>query len=279
MATTTKKRKKPTSSATRKKAKKKNGGKKNSRTVITLILCAAILSIIAAGVFVITQGSKPAKNNPAPLKGEIAWGIDVSNHNGKINWKKVSEKAEFTFIRVGARGYSQGEIYPDTTYKYNLKHAEKYGVPAGVYFYSQATNEKEAREEAAFALKAIKCYSVSLPVVIDFEYPTVNGSHAGRLFNAGLTKKERTAVINAFCDRVRKAGYTPGIYASSYIYRTELNMKDIPDDVFIWVADYNKEVTYTGYYDIWQYSETGSCSGIKGNVDTNHFYIKNRKSK
>ncbi|MBQ3904969.1 MAG: glycoside hydrolase family 25 protein [Eubacterium sp.] len=279
MATTTKKRKKPTSSAARKKAKKKNGGKKNSKTVITLILCAAILSIIAAGVFIITQGSKSAKNNPAPLKGEVAWGIDVSNHNGKINWKKVSEKAEFTFIRVGARGYSRGEIYPDTTYKYNLKHAEKYGVPAGVYFYSQATNEKEAQEEAAFALKAIKGYSVSLPVVIDFEYPTVNGSHAGRLFNAGLTKKERTAVINAFCDRVRKAGYTPGIYASSYIYRTELNMKDIPDDVFIWVADYNKEVTYTGYYDIWQYSETGSCDGIKGNVDTNHFYIKNRKSK
>ena len=135
----------------------------------------------------------------------------------------------------------------------------------------------EAKEEAEFLIKTIKDYNVTLPVVIDYEYPMVNGKHTGRLFNAGLTVKERTEVINAFCDKVRSAGYTPGIYASSWIYNSRLDMKSIPDDVFIWVADYNESVTYGGYYDIWQYSETGSCDGVSSkNVDTNYFYIKNR---
>ncbi len=275
MASVTKKRKKPTSSAKRKAAKK--GNKTQKKGLIALIICAVLLLGTAAGIL-IANGKKPVKSNPAPLNGDVAWGIDVSSHNGKIDWKKASEKAQFAFIRVGARGYTEGEINADKKAEYNLKHANRYGVPAGVYFYSQAVNEREAEKEADFTLKAIKKYNVTLPVVIDFEYAMSGGSHTGRLYNASLTKKERTALINAFCDKVRKAGYTPGIYASSYIFRTELNMKEIPDDVFIWVADYNKAVTYLGYYDIWQYSEKGSCSGVSGNVDMNYFYVKNRKN-
>lgn len=275
MATTTKKRKKPTSSAKRKKAKKKSGGKINKKSIITLIICSVITLSLIAAVFVI-KGTKP-RVNPAPLKGDTAWGIDVSSHNGKIDWEKAGKMAEFAFIRVGYRGYSEGEINADVKAKYNLKHANKNGVPVGVYFYSQAVSKAEAKEEAEFAIKAIKGYNVTLPVVIDYEYPMINGEHTGRLFNAGNTVKERTAVINAFCNEIRSAGYTPAIYASSWIYNSRLDMKSIPDDVFIWVADYNESVTYGGYYDIWQYSETGSCDGVSSKyVDTNYFYVKNR---
>lgn len=272
MASTTKKRKKPTSSA--KKKAKKSGGKINKKAVIALIICSVITLALILTVFFV-RGNNP-RRTPAPLSGDKVWGIDISSHNGKINWEKAGKKAKFAFIRVGYRGYTEGEINADTKAKYNLKHAIKNGVPVGVYFYSQAIDEKEAEEEAEFVLKAIKGYNVTLPVVIDFEYAMNGGNHTGRLYDARLNRKERTALINAFCDKVRDAGYTPGIYASSYIYRTELIMKNIPDDVFIWVADYNGRVTYGGYYDIWQYSETGNCEGISTYVDTNYFYIKNR---
>lgn len=274
MATTTKKRKKPTSSAKKKKTKKK-GDKINKKSIIALVISCAVIIALLAAAFIIK--STAPNRTPAPLSGDKAWGIDVSSHNGKIDWKKAGKKAKFAFIRVGYRGYTEGEINADSKAKYNLKHAVNNGVPVGGYFYSQATNKIEAKEEADFAIRAIKGYDVTLPVVIDYEYPVINGEHTGRLFNAGNTKKERTEVINAFCDEIRRAGYTPGIYASSWIYNSRLDMKRIPDDVFIWVADYNEEVTYDGYYDIWQYSETGSCDGIKTNVDTNYFYIENRK--
>ena len=282
MPTTTKKRKKPTSSAKTKRKKSGKGGKKkknsnkpDKKTIIILIV--AVLCVISLFVIIFTVKGSHTRNNPVNLKGDIAWGIDVSAHNGKIDWAKVSQKAEFVFIRVGYSGWAKGEVNSDKKAKYNLAQANKYKVPAGVYYYSQATDKKEAKKEAAFLLKKIKGYDISLPVVIDFEYPTKSGKRIGRLHKAGLTKKEKTAVINAFCDKVRDAGYTPGVYASTAVYESELNVKDFPKDVFIWVADYNKKNTYAGYYDIWQYSESGTCKGIKSNdVDLNYFYIKNR---
>lgn len=260
----------------KKKSKKKAADKQSRRRKIALsILLAAVLVLTGAMLAV-----HIAKKQPAPtvtLEGDIAWGIDVSHHNGEIDWKKVKNAADFAFIRVGYRGYAEGEISKDRTADNNLKQANKQGIPIGVYFYSQAINESEAEEEAAFLIDAVKHYDISLPLVIDFEYAFVNGQHGGRLYDAKLSREQRTNLINAFCDKVRKAGYIPGIYASSYIYQTELNMKDIGEDVYIWVADYTKEVSYTGRYDIHQYSESGSCDGIKENVDTNYFYLKNRQ--
>ncbi|MCR5206981.1 MAG: glycoside hydrolase family 25 protein [Eubacterium sp.] len=274
MATTTRKRKKTTSKTKRKKAKKKNTVRDNKRITVAVAVSVILLAALVS-VLLFIRGSAP--KGKIELSREVAEGIDVSSHNGKINWNKVSENTDFAFIRVGCRGYTQGEISKDSRADYNLKHANRNGVPVGVYFYSQAVNEKEAEEEAEFLIESIKNYNVSLPVVIDFEYPTKSGKHTGRTFEAGLSKKERTVLINAFCDRVRTAGYTPGVYASSYIYKSELIMKSIPKDVFIWVADYNESVTYNGFYDIWQYSEKGSCKGVSSKyVDKNYFYTKKR---
>ena len=282
MPANTKKRKKTTWTAKTKTnkgvnsiKKKKNNKKYDKKTIIILSVC--VLSVIALFVIIFTVKGSHTRNNPVNLKGDIAWGVDVSAHNGKINWEKVSQKAEFAFIRVGYSGWAKGETNADKKAKYNLSQANKYKVPAGVYYYSQATNEKEAKKEAEFLLKKIKGYDVSLPVVIDFEYPTRGKKRIGRLHMAHLSKKEKTAVINAFCDRVRKAGYTPGVYASTAVFESELNVKDFPKDVFIWVADYNKKNSYAGYYDIWQYTSKGTCKGIKSSdVDLNYFYIKNR---
>ncbi len=280
MAEKTKSVKKKTSSSKRKasSAKKKSVKNKDNkkRNIILIIISVSVIAlIIAAAVF--SGKTVKRENRIADISKEVAWGIDVSSHNGKINWKKVSKKADFVFIRAGVRGYSKGEINPDKKAKENIEGAIKNGIPVGVYFYTQAVNEKEAEKEAEFVLKKIKGYNITLPVVIDFEYASKNGKSTGRLYNAKLSKKQNTQIVNAFCDKIRKAGYTPGIYASSYIYRWHLNMKSIPDDVFIWVADYNKNVTYGGYYDIWQYSEKGKCDGVSSkHVDTNYFYTKKR---
>ncbi len=279
MAGKTKTKKKKPSTYKRKtsQAKKKTSRDKISKkSIILVIISLAVIALIVA-VAVISGGSAKRESRITDITKDTAWGIDVSSHNGKINWKKVSKKADFAFVRVGYRGYSKGEINPDPRAKANIDGAIKHNIPVGVYFYSQAINPKEAEQEAEYVLKKIKHYNITMPVVIDFEYPSKNGMSIGRLYNAKLNKKKNTEIINAFCTKIRKAGFTPGVYASSYIYRWHMNMKSIPDDVFIWVADYNEKVTYDGYYDIWQYSENGKCEGVSSKqVDTNYFYTKKR---
>lgn len=298
MATVTKKKKtaaKAKKAASHKKSTSagKAGGKRKSTTAAKrkatnpkkhkgLLIAATVPAVIIALTVLVfflngrTDGKK-ATAVPLPDK-EIAWGIDVSSHNGEIDWATVAENADFAFVRVGFRGYSEGEINEDPNYRENLKGANKSKIPVGVYFYSQAVDEEEAKEEAEYLLSKIKGYAVSLPVVIDFEYAFKDGAHHGRLWDAQLNKKERTALINAFCQTVWDAGYTPGIYASTYIYESQLNMDAIGKDVFIWVADYNEKNTYNGAYDFWQYSEKGDCEGVSSeNVDTDYWYTNNRR--
>jgi len=260
--------------------KKKKSAKKNVKPLLLRIVAVSCALLVVAGIVsLIATHEKHEKANLLSLDKDVAYGIDVSAHNGKIDWKAVKDEVDFAFIRVGARGYTDGNIALDKKAKYNLKNAAKYGVPVGVYIYSQAINEEEAEEEAAFVLQHIKGYDVSLPVVIDFEYAYKNGEKVGRLAEAKMTNSSRTKLLNAFCAKVKKGGYTPGIYASSYIYKYYLNMRKLDENAVIWVADYNEKVTYGGDYDIWQYSNRGTCDGVTSKyVDTNYWYIKEKEN-
>ncbi|MGN0522570.1 MAG: glycoside hydrolase family 25 protein [Eubacterium sp.] len=206
----------------------------------------------------------------------VVSGIDVSEHNGEIDWKTAAKSIDFAFIRVGYRGYGTGKIAEDKYAKQNLKDAEKAGVPVGVYFYSQAVNEQEAREEAEYVLDFIDGYDVELPVVIDFEYPSGEGGlTVGRLVEAGLNPQQSTQIINAFCSEISKEGYTPALYASTAVMNKDIDMAGISTDTVIWVADYSESPSYGGDYDIWQYSKTGSCDGVGSSyVDLNYWYLK-----
>ncbi|MBR2100501.1 MAG: hypothetical protein IJ927_04155 [Eubacterium sp.] len=263
--------------ATKTKKKPKTKSKKSIKIAVILIAFLCVLSVFA----LIINNSSPSKSesNIINLNKDIAYGIDVSHHNGKINWKTVKGEVDFAFIRVGYRTYDNGTICLDSKAKYNLKNANKNSVPIGVYFYSQAITEAEAEEEAQFLLDEIKSCDISLPVVIDFEYPTKNGKNVGRLNDANLSKKEKTALINAFCNKVKAAGYTPGVYASSYVFKTHLNTKKLDEGIMIWVADYNGEVSYSVDYDFWQFSDKGKCKGVSSKyVDTNYWYTKAEKN-
>ena len=258
------------------KTTKKKTRSKKSTTFFTKKRVIAIVLLLAVSVSGVLFALN-SNHSHTPITYEFgkskAYGIDISSHNGKIDWKEASKEIDFAFIRVGCRGYDSGEIFLDKKAKTNMKNAEKAKVPFGVYIYSQAINEREAVEEAKFLLKNIKGYDVKLPLVFDFEYPTKNGEQIGRLHDAQLNKKERTDIINAFCKTVKDAGYTPALYASSYIYRSYISVKNLESGTVIWIADYNKKVTYAGKYDIWQFSEKGKCSGVSSKyVDTNYWY-------
>lgn len=241
---------------------------KTKKIVIACVSIILILVILLAVAFI------PKNNELYSFDKDVAVGIDVSEHNKAIDWKRVSKKVDFAFVRVGYRGYTKGNIKLDSCYEDNLIGANKYNVPVGVYFYSQATSVKEARDEAKTAISAVSSYKIDLPIVIDFEYAyDKKGDDAGRLYDAHLTKEESTKIIKEFCKTVEKAGYTAGVYASTYMYYDAIDVKKLSDKAVIWVADYNKEITYNGTYDIWQYSSTGKLSGVKSKyVDFNYWY-------
>ncbi len=191
-------------------------------------------------------------------------GIDVSKHQGEIDWAKVAaDGIEFAFIRVGNRGYGTGAIVEDAQFEANIKGAISNGIQVGVYFFSQAINEEEAREEAAFVLEKIAPYKVQCPVVIDVE--KVPDSEA-RMNQISL--EQRTANTLVFLETVEAAGYEVMLYHNMEMGTLMLDMEKF-EDYSKWFAYYNKEIYYPYAFDVWQYSDKGKVDGIAGDVDLN----------
>jgi GH25 family lysozyme M1 (1,4-beta-N-acetylmuramidase) len=191
-------------------------------------------------------------------------GIDVSKYQGKINWEKVAaDDVEYAFVRLGIRGYTEGEIMQDDTFEDNIEGALKNDIDVGVYFFSQATSVEEAEEEAQYVLDMIEPYDVTYPVVLDVE--AVSNSKARTV---DLTAEERTEYAIAFCEKIKGAGYTPMIYGNLKSFMLMLDLEKL-EDYDKWFACYNEDYYYPYEFKIWQYSDVGSVSGISGNVDLN----------
>lgn len=191
-------------------------------------------------------------------------GIDVSKWQADIDWKAVAGSGiDFAIIRVGYRGSETGVLVEDPYFKANIAGATKAGIKVGVYFFTQAITEAEAVEEASMAMELVKGYRLDYPIYIDTEWS------GGRADN--LSKRNRTNIVKAFCKTVQNGGYKAGVYASKYWYLDNLYADELKDYT-IWVAQYNTECTYTGKYDMWQYTDKGRVPGIKGNVDLNICY-------
>ena len=203
------------------------------------------------------------------VKGSGIRGIDVSTYNGTIDWTKVKNSGiSFVIIRCGFRGYTQGGLILDSKYKSYIQGATAAGLKVGIYLFSQATNEAEAVEEASLCVNLAQGYKISYPIFIDSEY--ANGSRTGRADK--LDKATRTAVCKAFCETIKSAGYTPGVYASKTWLYDKLDAGQL-SSYKIWLAHYTGQTDYTGKYDIWQHSAKGSVNGINGNVDLDISYL------
>ena len=216
-------------------------------------------------------GTKYSFNSDGVLiSGDGTFGIDVSKWNGTIDWNSVAKSGvSFAIIRCGIRGCTEGGLIEDSKYTTNIKNATAAGIKVGVYFFTQATNEVEAVEEASMVLYQIKDYKISYPVFLDVEYS--NPDHDGRA--DGLDAATRTKVIRAFCQTIANSGYTAGFYANKTWLETKINTAELTQ-YKIWLAQYNDRVTYGNTrHDLWQYTSKGSISGISGNVDLDHSYL------
>ena len=252
-------------------------GMLNKKSKIIAGVCVLLAVVLGVtGILLSFYGNETACYD---FGKDRARGYDLSEHNGKIDWQALKDEVDFVFIRVGYRGYGTGKICTDKCAKDNLKNAQKAGIPFGVYFYSQAVDEKEAEEEARFVIKTVAMYKPNLPVVIDYEYPIdENGDNTGRMWEASLSKAECTKTIKAFCEKIEKFGYISGVYASSYLYDNDINTKKLPKSTVVWVADYNESVSTSSPYHIWQYSRTGKSDSIESKyVDLNYWYSKKQK--
>ena len=184
--------------------------------------------------------------------------IDVSKHQGTINWREVKKHIDGAIIRCG---FGQDMIkQDDEKFVENAEACIKYDIPFGVYIYSYANTIEAAKSEAAHVLRLLAPYKdkLSYPVYYDLE-------EAGTSHNA----VERAIV---FGDIIESAGYWCGIYANQYWWNNYLKNK--LNRFTKWVAKYSssKPSGISGTYDIWQYSSKGSVPGIVGNVDMNICY-------
>lgn len=187
-------------------------------------------------------------------------GIDVSSHQGYIDWDTVANYIDFAIIRLG---YGQDYTHQDDTQWYrNVEACTRLNIPFGVYIYSYATSENAIRSEVRHVLRLLKGYSPSLPVYLDLE-------------DADIVKKCTPAQIlnqsTIFCEMIEAAGYTPGIYANAnwwdkYLAFSQYNRWER------WVAQYGSELHDSRPYTMWQYSNTESVPGIWGDVDMNYWY-------
>ena len=215
-------------------------------------------------------------------KGATAQGIDVSEHNGTIDWQSVKDAGiDFAILRVGFAGDTNGGRL-DYYFKRNVSECERLGIPYGVYLYSYARNEADAQAEARLMLSALKGHSPTLPVYYDLEEQKTNadGSPKWTPFN---DPSKLASIAKTFCGQIAAAGYKPGIYANVNWFKNYLT-----DPCFlssgwsIWTAQYWYGGRYDeclgltpdapAKYDCWQYSSLGSVPGVSGDVDVNYWF-------
>ena len=184
-------------------------------------------------------------------------GIDVSKHQGNINWSQVKASGvEFAILRIG---YGMYENQKDLQFENNYNGAVNNGIPVGVYTYSYAKSVEEAKKEADCVIKWLNGRKLQLPVYFDIEDDS----------QKNLGRNTLNEMCKAFCNKIEQAGYWAGIYSNKYWATSIISGAELGKRYTYWIAQYSSSCTYNGDYAIWQYSSTGKVKGINGNVDMN----------
>ena len=195
----------------------------------------------------------------------IRKGIDVSEHQGDIDWSRVKAAGyDFAFLRIGYRGYGeQGTLCADAKFQQNIVNAHNAGIEVGIYIFSQAVNEEETLQEVELVLGQLQGHNLELPVVFD---PERIRDDTARTDN--VTGEQFTKNTVLFCEKMKEAGYQPMVYSNMIWEAFEYDLEALADYP-IWYADYEPAPQTPYYFSFWQYSEKGSVDGIEGNVDLN----------
>ena len=206
----------------------------------------------------------------SPLNYDMYYGVDVSKHNGNINWKKVKDAGfDFAFVRIAYRGYGKsGTLLKDERGIINLKEAKANGLKIGAYVFSQSINEDEALEEAKFAVKLLNDSSIILDLPLVYDVETIK-DHIARTDDISGEQFTKNAIC--FLEYVKKSGFTPAIYSNLVWESYYFDMSKF-NDYDIWLADYSEFPQTPYHYKYWQFSEFGKVAGITdigGFVDLN----------
>lgn len=194
--------------------------------------------------------------------------IDVSSHNGNINWEKVKEAGiKGAMIRVGYRGYGDATIVEDDCFQKNIAGAKDAGLKVGVYFFSQATTPEEAIEEAEYVTKKIWGRGVTLPVAFDME-PFMGNE---RFINHDI--KSKTEMADAFLKVISKFGYEPILYGNPTWLSNDVDISKLTEYT-VWLAHYTFSTEWPYAFRMWQFTSQGRVSGINGDVDLNLIFDK-----
>lgn len=191
-------------------------------------------------------------------------GIDVSNHQGDIDWETVKNSGvEFVFIRIGYGHNREAKIMEDEKFRQNLEEARNAGLKVGLYFYSYATEIWEAEEQANWIVKTLNGEKIDLPIVFDYEtwksFPTYN-----------INIVDLNKVAKRFLDILHDNGYEGMNYSSKYYLNTIWNISEYPT----WLAHYVSKTNYDKDFKVWQFSNTGEVPGINGFVDLDVLYLE-----
>ena len=191
--------------------------------------------------------------------GAVARGIDVSSYQGKIDWEKVKASGiKFAIIRIGA-------VYgsTDSYFERNVSECERLGIPYGIYYYTYARTSAEAQRDADRVISWLGSHRPQLPIYYDVEDKWITPPN--------ISAETLNNNITIFCNQIKAAGFTPGVYTNLYWSRNFLTKWTL-QTWDIWIAQYNYECNYTGSYSFWQYGSKGSVPGIEGNVDMDYAY-------
>ncbi len=201
----------------------------------------------------VKYGESYVDDTGAVIEGALLRGISVSKWQGKVDWAKVAkDDVSFALIRMGSFGY-EGEYTMDETYDQNMRGAKENGIHTTPYVYLQTRTVEEAKAAARYALEKAVPYDITYPLAVDVESQYI----------MELSRQELTDVVNAFCQVIEEAGYTPIIYSDYYKFRDEMDTSQFKYD--LWLARYGGDHKMDGRT-MWQSTDKGKVDGIQGNV-------------
>lgn len=254
--------------------------KKSIKKIMSLLLAGTMLvTPITASAFTGSSNfmDKTYTHQDRFVSSGIQQGIDVSYHNGTLDWSTIKAAGvDFAILRAAYRGYgTEGTLVRDAKFAEYMQGAMSQGIPVGAYIYSQAITTAEAVQEANYILNIVRGYSLDLPIVFDYEFAGVKTGRLDYAWSSGkLNKSKMTDIALAFCDTIKNAGYDAMVYANKTFLSKNLDHEVIENAGYdVWLAHYTTNTNYTGDYKIWQYTSSGKIPGIANKVfDCNFMY-------
>ena len=209
-------------------------------------------------------------NADGVLEKGKTFGVDVSKYQKNIDWNQIKKAGvSFVIVRIGYRGYgAAGTLVLDPMFEEHFTNVKNAGLKVGVYFFSQATTEAEAREEAFACAYVLNGRKLDYPIFFDTE---ASGASNGSGRADGLGMEDRTKCAIAFCEEVKAQGYKPGVYASTLWYRKRIDLNSLKKYT-IWNAHYGVASSPIDCA-LWQGTCTARLPGYMGDMDVNISYI------